>query len=234
MTEAQKKEISNFKENGGSKLSLLKTLDKLGPKQTFKVISNETEKLKNNVPKNSLLAATNLLKENGAYYAVKFDATGEQFEALYFSMPRMQQDLEAWPEYMAMDGTYKLLNLKYPVIIVVGIDGNGATRIFGMFIVKQETKETIEWCFQEMKKHNAMACEGVKVFMGDKDIVVREVIRQQLPNLKRTICIFHAMQTFRRTVNGDTFALDYDQKKNFAATSKNGVCEIRSRIFKAL
>ena len=56
-----------------------------------------------------------------------------------------------------IDGTYKLLQLEYPVIVVGIIDGNGATEIVAVCIVTRETEEIFQWFLTNLKKHNESA-----------------------------------------------------------------------------
>ncbi|KAL7299452.1 hypothetical protein TKK_0007694 [Trichogramma kaykai] len=206
LNDLQVEKIKEFHEMRGDKLLLMDKLAEMGNIPTFKDISNITQKLKKKNKGNSLTEALEFLKK-------RFNDENETFEALYMCSKRMQQDFESWPEYIAMDSTYKLLDVKYPVTIVIGTDGNGATRIFSIFIVKKETKEIIQWCFKKMQEMNKIACENVKVFMGDKDIVFREVLPKEMPQVPMTICIFHAQQIFRRILNDKDYNLSMVMKE---------------------
>ena len=45
-----------------------------------------------------------------------------------------------FPELILVDATYKLLDLRMPVYLVLCIDGNGLSEIVAMFILAEETK----------------------------------------------------------------------------------------------
>lgn len=48
-----------------------------------------------------------------------------------------------YPEMILVDATYKLLELRMPVYLLMCIDGDGLSEIAAMFIVAVETAEVI-------------------------------------------------------------------------------------------
>ena len=46
-------------------------------------------------------------------------------------------------EVMLVDATYKLLDLRMPVYLLLVVDGNGSSEIIGLFLVEEESKEVI-------------------------------------------------------------------------------------------
>ena len=48
-----------------------------------------------------------------------------------------------FPEVMLVDVTYKLLDLRMPVYLLLVVDGNGLSEIIGLFLVEEESKEAI-------------------------------------------------------------------------------------------
>ena len=47
------------------------------------------------------------------------------------------------PEIVLVDATYKLLDLRIPVYLLLEVDGIGLRKIVALFILIEETKETI-------------------------------------------------------------------------------------------
>ena len=53
-----------------------------------------------------------------------------------------------------VDATYKLLDLRLPVYLILVIDRDGFSEIVGLFLVEQESKEVISSVVNEFKERN--------------------------------------------------------------------------------
>lgn len=73
-----------------------------------------------------------------------------------------------FPEILLVDATYKLLDLRMPVYLLMCIDGDRLSEIVAMFIVAEETKDVIQASLDLFKKHNP-SWDKTKVIMSDKD-----------------------------------------------------------------
>ena len=49
-----------------------------------------------------------------------------------------------FPEILLVDATYKLLDLRIPVYLLLAVDGNRLSEIGTLFMLTEETKETIQ------------------------------------------------------------------------------------------
>ena len=49
-----------------------------------------------------------------------------------------------FPEILLVDATYKLLDLRIPVYLLLAVDGKGLSEIVALFILTEETKEIIQ------------------------------------------------------------------------------------------
>ncbi|KAF0745870.1 zinc finger SWIM domain-containing protein 3-like [Aphis craccivora] len=78
------------------------------------------------------------------------------------------------------DATYKLLDLRLPVYVLMTEDGNGVA---------------LHLVFETFKKNNPMSIQ-TRVYVTDKDMKERNVIRQVFPNSALNICLFHNLRTF--------------------------------------
>ena len=61
---------------------------------------------------------------------------------------------ERYPQLLLVDATYKLLDLRLPVYLLLVINSNGLSEIEGLFIVAEETKILIEELVRVLRKHN--------------------------------------------------------------------------------
>ncbi|KAF2892324.1 hypothetical protein ILUMI_13848 [Ignelater luminosus] len=102
------------------------------------------------------------------------------FKGLFISTPEMERNMEAWPEFLAFDGTYKLLKNGCTVYIFLFEDSNGESRIAGVGILSTEDKDTITWLIRSFKSLNPKWTH-TKCIMTDKDLVEREVLKTEFP-----------------------------------------------------
>ncbi len=119
------------------------------------------------------------------------------FKGLFFQDKQMCDVFDAYPELLCVDATYKLLDLRLPVYLMLSEDSNGQSEIVAVCILVTENAEGITWMFETFKAQNAM-WRNITVVMADKDINEREVMKKLLPNASVLICLFHTLRTFRR------------------------------------
>ena len=55
-----------------------------------------------------------------------------KFKALFYQDSEMHLVYQAYPEILMIDATYKLIDLKLPLYLLLCIDGNGQSEIVGM------------------------------------------------------------------------------------------------------
>lgn len=96
-----------------------------------------------------------------------------------------------------VDATYKLIDWKIPVYILLLEDGNGQSEVGGIGLLVNEEYETLLWFFQTFKRLNS-ASTLIRLFVSDKDMKERSVIREVFPNASLEICLFHSLRTFNR------------------------------------
>ena len=107
---------------------------------------------------------------------------------LLFQDKQMCKAFDAYFELLCVDATYKLLDLRPPVYLMLCEDSNGQSEIVAVCILVIENG--IRWMFETFKAQNAKWCD-VRVVMADKDINEHEVI-------KELFRLFHTLRTFRR------------------------------------
>lgn len=79
---------------------------------------------------------------------------GDKFRALYFSTPDMRHSLAAWPEIVAIDGTYGLLDSDLTVMLMLVEDSNGQSEIVAVGLLAAEDALTVEWFSSTFKENN--------------------------------------------------------------------------------
>ena len=141
-------------------------------------------------------------------------------KCLFYQDEKMKTVLAMFPELLMVDATYKLLDLKQPVYVLLAIDGHSLSEIVGLFIVAEETGVTIESAVEYFKKHNS-AWERTKLVISDKDFTDRNVFRK-CPGVVLQICLLHTLRTFKREITMD--------KMSIMSGERNRCLEILTKI----
>lgn len=66
---------------------------------------------------------------SGATVEVITDSESDALKGIYFQDEEMKSIFAAYPELVCIDATYKLLDLRLPVYIMLIEDGNGQSEI---------------------------------------------------------------------------------------------------------
>ena len=98
-----------------------------------------------------------------------------------------------------LDATYKLLDLRMPLYLLLAIDGDGSSEIVGLFILAEEMQSVIESAVNIFKRFNPRWTD-TKVIMSDKDFTERDAFKNCFPEASFNICLYHTLQSFRREI----------------------------------
>lgn len=112
------------------------------------------------------------------------------FSGLLFQDGLMKTTYAAYPEVLMVDATYKLIELRMPVYLMLVVDSNGQSEIVGVFLTALETEEANSKMLQAFKAHNP-SWPSTKVVMTDKDFTERAVFRKELPHASLLISLSH-------------------------------------------
>ena len=121
---------------------------------------------------------------------------------IYFQDEHTKQVFHAYSELICMDATYELLELRFPVYIMLVEDGNSQCEIVAVFLLQEETEDSIKSMIGIFKEHNPH-WQATHVLMADKDMTEREVMAAEFPCANLLICLFHTFWLFRREVSVD-------------------------------
>ncbi|XP_043271633.1 uncharacterized protein [Venturia canescens] len=133
------------------------------------------------------------------------------FKGLFFVTPNMKRSMEAFPEFVGIDGTFKLLNIRAPIYLMVVEDSEGSTEIVGVCILMSEDADSIRWMIQSFKKAHP-SWSKIKCVMADKDLLERKIIKEEIPFANVLICVFHALRTFHREITCDKLGITSGQR----------------------
>ena len=188
------------------------------------VLMKDIHNLKNPKPKSNdmttLQSAVNeLQKTNGAYVKLQTSNKSENPEltGLFFQDERMRQVFAEYPEFLCVDATYKVNDLRMPLYLLIVENGNGQSEIVGVWIVANESADTIREMVDIFKEQNPKWTE-IKTVMTDKDFVERDVFSNSFPDAKLRICLFHVLRTFRREVTAEKMGVTKLQRDSLLET----------------
>ena len=191
------KEALQLKAN--SKLLQQKIQLSTGKKTTLKDISNLRQYSKADVSTNDMEDIVTFLKQQrGSSVEIVVDEENV-FKGLFYQDQYMKHIYRKYPEIILVDATYKLLELRLPIYLVLNIDGDGQSDIIALFILADETKLTIQKVVEILKNNND-AWVNTNVVMSDKDFVEREAFSNCFPDASLLICLYHTFRSFRREI----------------------------------
>ncbi len=133
------------------------------------------------------------------------------FGGIFFQDVQMQQIFSAYPELVCVDATYKLLELRLPLYIMLVEDGNGESEVAAAFLLLEETEESLSKVLEIFKRYND-SWESIRVIMTDKDLTERDVLSSSFPQANLLICLFHTFRTFRREISVEKMGITSGQR----------------------
>ena len=114
------------------------------------------------------------------------------FQGISFQDEGMKQVFASYPELLCIDATYKLLELRCPLYIMLVEDGNGQSEVAAAFLLVEENEQSLSCVIENFKQKNPQ-WEHTRVLMADKDMTEREVLSAKFPNAQLLICLFHTL-----------------------------------------
>ena len=114
----------------------------------------------------------------------------KNFKGIFFQDLKLQRVYEKFPGILLVDATYKLLELRMPIYLLIAIDRNGKSEIVAIFILADESKLTVTEVVKVFQKHNSCWAD-TKVVMSDKDFSERDAFASCFPGAVLLICLYH-------------------------------------------
>ena len=135
-----------------------------------------------------------------------FSDEDDTFTGLLFQDSVMKSSFASYPEVLMIDATYKLNELRMQLYLMIVPDSNGQSEIVAVFLTSVETRVAIVKMVKAFKSHNSKWIATTAI-VSDKDFTERDVFKQEFPNASLIICLFHALQNFRREITCDKLGL---------------------------
>ena len=161
---------------------------------------------------NSLPTVVNNLKSEGAVVDVVVSSDSNALVGIYYQDRNMLQMMDMYPDFVMLDSTYKLNDLRMPLYVFLVVDGNGSSEVVATFLAVDETRETVTRMVELFKLHNPSHTK-IQSVMTDKDFVERIVLRTELPNANLVICLFHVLKSFKNEVMCEKMGINSAQRE---------------------
>ena len=161
-----------------------------------------------------------LKTKEGAVVEVRVDKDSN-FKSILFQDQYMKDAYGNFPEILLVDATYKLLDLRMPLYVLMTVDGDGLSDIVGLLIVAEESEAVITSAMESFKRHNP-AWIKTTVIMSDKDFTERQAFAKCFPDSSLLICLYHTLRTFRREITVE--------KMGITSSERDRALEIMTKI----
>jgi zinc finger SWIM domain-containing protein 3 len=137
----------------------------------------------------------------------------EHITGIMLMDPIMKECYSSYPEVVLMDATYKLVDSRMALYILITIDGNGESDIVTFFLVKNESHATLLGMMKSFAaKFSPETIARTRVALTDKDFTERSVLSEIFPSASLHLCLFHTLRTFGREVTTVKMSLRPEQR----------------------
>ncbi|XP_071125473.1 uncharacterized protein [Mytilus edulis] len=184
--------------------------DKTGKKVILKDISNIISKVNASKKSDNIESLVSKLKKTGSVVEV-FHDFNNQVQGVFYQDEEMQKIFSAYCDIVFVDATYKLNDLRMPLYVIMIEDSLGQSEVAAICLLNSEEKPVLQHLIKCFQKHNPDS-SGIKVIMADKDIVERDVFKEEFPDASLLICKFHVLRTFNREITTEKMGISSAQR----------------------
>lgn len=164
------------------------------------------------------LSSADTLKEAMTYFANKDTGVvvvvkNEEnvFQGIFYQDEEMRKTFQSFPELIFVDAIYKVSTRGMGLYIFGVQNSNGETEIVAFFLSASEEAPIISEMVKLFKKHNP-AWTQTKTIMTDKDMVERDTFKEEFPQAKTLLCLFHTLRTFRREITTEKMGISTGER----------------------
>ncbi|KAI0223316.1 hypothetical protein LSAT2_025470 [Lamellibrachia satsuma] len=184
--------------------------EKTGKVVTLRDVSNIKAKLQSKDGNDLTKVVARLKGMEGSVVEVFHDNEGI-FTGLFFQDAHMRRVYNAFPKLLMGDATYKLTDLRMPLFLMLGIDGNGHSQVVAVYLTSAETAAALTHMLEAFKSHNN-TWPPIEVIMTDKDMTERNAFSLAFPAATLQLCLFHTLRSFSREVTLDKMGIRAGQR----------------------
>ena len=108
---------------------------------------------------------------------------------LLYQDQEMKSLFRAFPEVLFVDATYRTNNRQMALYLLVVEDGNGESEVVGVWLLRDETSETIRSAVSTFCNDNPQY-DQVRCIMADKDFVERDAFAASFPQVINHVAVY--------------------------------------------
>ncbi|XP_025647266.1 protein FAR1-RELATED SEQUENCE 5-like [Arachis hypogaea] len=131
----------------------------------------------------------------------------ERLEHIFWADGQSIIDYHCFGDIVAFDSTYKKNKYNKPLVIFSGCNHHGQTVIFGSGLLSDETTETYKWLLETFVE--AMGGKSPKAVITDRDLAMRNAIKNILPDATHRLCGWHLQRNACENIKNPNFLRDF-------------------------
>ena len=124
---------------------------------------------------------------------------GDVLKHVFFQTTGMKEIFSKFPSHVMLDCTYCVNNCLMPLLSFLVIDGNNESRVDGLPLLGNESREMYETVSGILKRENE-CWVNVKSFMVDKDMNEVSCLEREFPGVPVELCLFHVMKAMKMKI----------------------------------
>lgn len=134
-------------------------------------------------------------QNNPSFFVEYTQDEHERLDKLFWCDGQSRNDYKAFGHVLAFDTTYKCNAYRKPFVVLVGVNHNRKTVVFGCALIVDEKTESFVWVLNQMIK----AGEGFKplTVITDGDRAMACAIKEVLPQARHRLCLWHLMRNIQ-------------------------------------
>jgi transposase-like protein len=111
--------------------------------------------------------------------------------------PHQPRNYVLYHDCISMDSTFGTNRFRMPLVLVVGVDGEGRTILLGAGLLSDERSDSYEWFLMQLREAGYMLQPGV--IFTDGDPVLPDTVARVFPSTRHYLCAWHLSQSMIRT-----------------------------------
>jgi hypothetical protein len=137
-------------------------------------------------------ALANQLDKEGFWSRIQFAPDG-RVTAVLFAHPDSLAYLQAYPELLLLDCTYKTNKYGMPLLDMIGIDAAQRSFCIAFAFLSGETEEDYMWALEQLRSRYEQCNTALpSVILTDRCLAVINAASALFPSAAKLICIWHS------------------------------------------
>jgi hypothetical protein len=147
---------------------------------------------------NTIHALVNELDKEGFWSRMQFDANG-RVTAVLFAHPDSLKYLQAYPDVLLLDCTYKTNKYGMPLLDMIGVDACQRSFCIAFAFLSGETDDDYAWALDRLRSLYDHHCDRLpSVVLTDRCLACMNAIETSFPTSASLLCLWHANKAVLR------------------------------------